>query len=132
MSRLWSKEGPPVIALWQKPPTSPTASQHIPDAAPLSPAETRVRNPGKRYAQIVKLKPEHYDEYKRVHAAVWPEVAKQIRNSNIVDCTSMSSSSSVLSSMPRLGRGNTGAKSEVQVDAKAQGLGTLAYLLVQA
>ncbi|PSS03256.1 hypothetical protein BD289DRAFT_478721 [Coniella lustricola] len=85
MSQLWSKDGPPAIALWQKPPTSPTSSKHIPDAAPLSPSETRVRNPGKRYAQIVKLKPEHYDEYKKVHAAVWPEVAKQIKNSNIVD-----------------------------------------------
>ncbi|KAF3768476.1 hypothetical protein M406DRAFT_81767 [Cryphonectria parasitica EP155] len=83
--QLWSKDPNPAGSLWQKPLVSPTASQHIPDAAPLSPAEARVKNPGKRYAQIVKLKPEHYDEYKKVHAAVWPEVSKQIKNCNIVD-----------------------------------------------
>ncbi|KAJ4417600.1 hypothetical protein N0V82_006073 [Gnomoniopsis sp. IMI 355080] len=84
MSQLWSKEAVSTGALWQKPPVSPV-SAHIPNASPLSPAEARVKNPGKRYAQIVKLKPEHYDEYKKVHAAVWPEVAKQIKNCNIID-----------------------------------------------
>lgn len=37
--------------------------------------------------QIVKLKPECYDKYKEVHAAIWAEVAHQIKSSNIVDCT---------------------------------------------
>lgn len=87
MSQLWSKNDVSTGALWQKPPVSPV-SAHVPNASPLSPAEARVKNPGKRYAQIVKLKPEHYDEYKKVHAAVWPEVAKQIKNCNIIDCMS--------------------------------------------
>jgi L-rhamnose mutarotase len=34
----------------------------------------------------VKLKPEFVDKYKEVHAKVWPEVLKQIKNSNIEDC----------------------------------------------
>jgi L-rhamnose mutarotase len=38
-------------------------------------------------AQIVKLKPEFVGKYKEVHAAVWPEVLKQIKQCNIVDCT---------------------------------------------
>ncbi|CAN8100123.1 unnamed protein product [Discula destructiva] len=82
--QLWSKTGNLDGALWQKPP-SPVADHDTPDAVPLSPAETRVRNPGKRFAQIVKLKPEHYAKYKEVHAAVWPEVSKQIKRCGIVD-----------------------------------------------
>ena len=33
----------------------------------------------KRYAQIIDLKPECYEEYVRIHAAVWPEVLATIR-----------------------------------------------------
>lgn len=73
-------------ALWSKPATFP-AAEHVPNAEVLTPAQARVRNPGRRFAQIVKLKPEYYDKYKEVHAAVWPEVLKQIKNCNIVDCT---------------------------------------------
>ncbi|RKU41980.1 hypothetical protein DL546_001722 [Coniochaeta pulveracea] len=40
---------------------------------------------GRRYAQIVKLKPEFYEEYKNCHAAVWPEVLKQIKDCHIQD-----------------------------------------------
>lgn len=46
----------------------------------------KVKNPGRRYAQIVKLKPEHVDEYKKAHAAVWPDVLKQIKDCKIEDC----------------------------------------------
>jgi len=37
----------------------------------------------KRYGQILKLRPEHEEEYIRYHAAVWPEVLDRITNSNI-------------------------------------------------
>ena len=46
----------------------------------------RRKNPGRRFAQIIKLKPECVQQYKDVHAAVWPEVLKQIKASNIEDC----------------------------------------------
>lgn len=76
----------PEGALWVKP-SSPMHPDGIePDAKPLTPAEVRVRNPGRRYSQIVKLKPACYADYKKCHAAVWPEVAKQIKNCGIVDC----------------------------------------------
>lgn len=84
-NQLWSKTGNADGTLWQKP--GAPAPDHTPDAKTLSAAEARVKNPGKRYAQIVKLKPEHYAEYKRVHATVWPEVAAQIKSCSIVDCT---------------------------------------------
>ena len=37
----------------------------------------------KRYASVIELHPEKLEEYKRLHAAVWPEVLRQIRKSNI-------------------------------------------------
>lgn len=85
--QLWTKTPSPDGALWQKPAVAPSVPGEPADATPLSPEAARVRNPGKRFAQIVKLKPEHYAEYKRVHAAVWPEVAKQIKHCGIIDCT---------------------------------------------
>jgi L-rhamnose mutarotase len=37
----------------------------------------------KRYGSVLGLKPEAVADYVRVHAAVWPDVLKQISNSNI-------------------------------------------------
>jgi L-rhamnose mutarotase len=36
-----------------------------------------------RYGQILKVRPEHRDDYVRQHAQVWPAVLEQIRRSNI-------------------------------------------------
>ena len=37
----------------------------------------------KRYGMVIKLRPEKYDEYKRLHAAVWPGVLNMIRECHI-------------------------------------------------
>jgi len=37
----------------------------------------------KRYGQIIRLKPEKYEEYKKLHAAVWLGVLEMIRKCNI-------------------------------------------------
>lgn len=37
----------------------------------------------KRYGQLIGVKPEHYDEYVKAHAAVWPGVLDKIRECNI-------------------------------------------------
>ena len=37
----------------------------------------------KRYGMVIDVKPEKIDEYKKLHAAVWPEVLKKITESNI-------------------------------------------------
>jgi len=64
-------------------PTSPTtAAPHHPLS---SPTFTKTKYKGRRFAQIVKLKPEYYEKYKECHAKVWPEVLKQIRESNVED-----------------------------------------------
>jgi L-rhamnose mutarotase len=36
-----------------------------------------------RMGQVIGLRPEHADEYKRLHAAVWPEVLAMIARCNI-------------------------------------------------
>ncbi|CAK9783441.1 unnamed protein product [Cutaneotrichosporon oleaginosum] len=42
-------------------------------------------NEGRRICQVIKVKPEALDEYKRVHAAVWPEVLDALRKAHVVD-----------------------------------------------
>jgi L-rhamnose mutarotase len=37
----------------------------------------------KRYGQVLRVKPESFEEYKRYHADVWPEVLDMIRQCNI-------------------------------------------------
>ncbi len=37
----------------------------------------------KRFGQIIKIRPEHFERYKRYHAEVWTEVLEQIKKSNI-------------------------------------------------
>ena len=37
----------------------------------------------KRYGSIIGLRPEKIDEYKRLHAAVWPEVLAMIADCNM-------------------------------------------------
>lgn len=37
----------------------------------------------KRYGSIIGIKPEKLEEYKRLHAAVWPGVLKTIKECNI-------------------------------------------------
>ncbi len=41
----------------------------------------------KRYGMQIGLRPEAYDEYKRYHAAVWPEVLATIERCNIRNYT---------------------------------------------
>ncbi len=37
----------------------------------------------KRYGMVIKVKPEKADEYKKLHASVWPDVLKKINDCNI-------------------------------------------------
>jgi L-rhamnose mutarotase len=41
----------------------------------------------KRYGRVLGLKPEAIAEYKRIHAAVWPDVLAQIERSGIRNYT---------------------------------------------
>ena len=37
----------------------------------------------KRFGQIIGVKPEHFERYKKYHAAVWPEILNMINKCNI-------------------------------------------------
>jgi L-rhamnose mutarotase len=37
----------------------------------------------KRFGQIIRLRPEKYEEYKQLHAAAWPEVLDMLQKANI-------------------------------------------------
>lgn len=37
----------------------------------------------KRFGMVIKVKPEKLEEYKKLHADVWPEVLKTIKQSNL-------------------------------------------------
>lgn len=41
----------------------------------------------KRYGMVIGIKPEKIDEYKALHARVWPAVLEQIRSSHIRNYT---------------------------------------------
>ena len=38
-----------------------------------------------RYGSVIKILPERLDEYKKLHASVWPDVLKMIEECNIVN-----------------------------------------------
>lgn len=37
----------------------------------------------KRYGMVIRVKPEKFEEYRQLHAAVWPEVLDMIKECNI-------------------------------------------------
>jgi len=39
----------------------------------------------KRYGSVIKIKPEKLEEYKELHANIWPDVAKMITECNITN-----------------------------------------------
>jgi len=43
---------------------------------------TTVNKP-KRYGSVIGIRPEKIEEYKKLHAAVWPDVLKKIKQCNI-------------------------------------------------
>ncbi len=46
-------------------------------------ARAEDRAPPRRYGSVIGLRPEKMEEYKKLHAAVWPEVARALREANI-------------------------------------------------
>jgi L-rhamnose mutarotase len=37
----------------------------------------------KRYGQVIGVRPEHFERYKKYHAAVWPEILDMIKKCNM-------------------------------------------------
>jgi hypothetical protein len=73
--------------MWKNTSSSSNPVSPIGVVSPAVAAPTyRLKYQGRRFAQIVKLKPEFEEQYKACHAKVWPEVLKQIKDCNIEDC----------------------------------------------
>ncbi|KAI0999019.1 hypothetical protein K3495_g9177 [Podosphaera aphanis] len=69
--------------MWTNPSSNPTSPVAL---GPPSPRPShKLKYQGKRIAQIVKLKPDCVEEYKKCQANIWPEVLKQIKMCNIED-----------------------------------------------
>lgn len=47
--------------------------------------EHKELHPGKRICQIIKLKPDKLEEYKELHANVWPNVLEKMREFHLED-----------------------------------------------
>jgi L-rhamnose mutarotase len=43
----------------------------------------KTHNPPRRFGMVLRVRPEKFEEYKRLHAAVWPEVLERITASKI-------------------------------------------------
>ncbi|MFG6448630.1 L-rhamnose mutarotase [Roseateles sp. BYS180W] len=41
----------------------------------------------KRFGMVIGIRPERVEDYKRLHAAVWPAVLEQLRRSHVRDFT---------------------------------------------
>jgi hypothetical protein len=72
--------------MWNSTSGSTPSSPTVASPTTVSRPTYKMKHQGRRVAQIVKLKPEHVEEYKACHARVWPEVLKQIKDCNIEDC----------------------------------------------
>lgn len=51
----------------------------VPSGSPATPSHPHPE----RIAQVIRLRPEAEADYRRLHAAVWPDVLEQIRQSNL-------------------------------------------------
>jgi hypothetical protein len=76
-------------------PQSPTSPQFPGSPTQASKPSYKLKNQGRRFAQIVKLKPEFVEKYKEVHQRVWPEVLKAIKEAGIEDCKLISFASHI-------------------------------------
>lgn len=94
--KMWSPTNPPPQSSHRSSQSQANIQAQFQPLSPLSPTSPvgtfsaptqKLKNQGKRVAQIVKLKPEFVDKYKECHAKVWPEVLKQIKDCCIEDCT---------------------------------------------
>ncbi|KAI5848598.1 hypothetical protein DFP73DRAFT_541722 [Morchella snyderi] len=68
-------------------PHNPSQALHYPRISPtISKIMSTSTTPSeRRIGQYVRLRPSALEEYKKIHAAVWPDVLKQIRECNIRD-----------------------------------------------
>jgi L-rhamnose mutarotase len=74
----------------------------------------------KRYGQVIKVKPEELESYKSHHAAVWPEVARMIRDCNIRNYSIYLKDGFLFAYFEYVGRDYDGDMARMAADPKTQ------------
>ncbi len=74
----------------------------------------------KRYGMVIGLNPEHIDEYKRLHAAVWPGVLQKIAECNIRNYSIFLRDNTLFSYLEYLGNDFTADMAKMAADPVTQ------------
>lgn len=73
-----------------------------------------------RYGHVIKVKLEKLEEYKRLHAAVWPEVLDMIRQCNIRNYTIFYRDGYLFSYYEYVGRDHAADMAKMRADPTTQ------------
>lgn len=74
----------------------------------------------KRYGQVIGIKPEHLERYKKYHAAVWPEVLDMIRKCNIRNYTIYQRGNQLFATFEYIGSDYAADMAKMAADKKTQ------------
>jgi L-rhamnose mutarotase len=74
----------------------------------------------KRYGQLIGIKPEHLERYKKYHAAVWPEVLDMIRKCNIRNYTIYQRGNQLFATFEYIGSDYAADMAKMAADRKTQ------------
>jgi L-rhamnose mutarotase len=74
----------------------------------------------KRYGQIIGVKPEDFERYKKYHAAVWPEVLDMIKKCNIRNYSIFHKDSRLFAYFEYTGNDFTADMAKMAADTKTQ------------
>ncbi len=74
----------------------------------------------KRYGSVIRIVPEKLDEYKQLHAAVWPGVLKMIRECNIRNYSIYYKDGFLFSYYEYVGNDYTGDMAKMVADPETQ------------
>jgi len=74
----------------------------------------------KRFGQIIGVKPEHFESYKKYHAAVWPEILEMISKCNIRNYSIFHKDGMLFAYMEYTGNDFEGDMARMAADPKTQ------------
>jgi L-rhamnose mutarotase len=74
----------------------------------------------KRFGMMIGLRPEHFEEYKRYHSAVWPEVEGMIESCNIRNYTIYHHSGTLFASYEYYGTDHAADMAKMAADPATQ------------
>lgn len=73
-----------------------------------------------RYGQVIGVRPERFQEYAAVHAAVWPQVLKMIHDCNIRNYSIFHHNNTLFAYFEYIGNDFAGDMAKMAADPKTQ------------